>query len=116
MLASNWLKHTGLKALAITATLSLFAAKNAEAFTADEVLNQMDEDQRRTYLSGLVDGLAQARWAADNSDQTGWACITDWYYNDLQTAWDSIDQWFERHLDKPAASLLYVLIDRECGP
>ncbi len=87
----------------------------AHALTADDVLNKMSNDQQHGYISGMVDGLAYARWLQDKPDSTGMQCIYGWYYSGKKEKWALIHQWFERHLDKPVDALLYVLIKKECG-
>lgn len=91
------------------------ATSNAHAFTANEVVNEMNERERSVYLAGLVDGLIQARWIKDQPDQTGINCLANWYYQSGDTVHSVIKQWFSRHLETDAAGLLYVLIKRECG-
>lgn len=87
----------------------------AHALTADDVLNKMSSDQQHGYISGLVDGLAYARWLSNRPDKAGMQCIYGWYYNGREEKWALIQQWFERHLEKPVDALLYVLIKKECG-
>lgn len=55
------------------------AAQFAAAQTADDVLNQMGDDERFAYLSGTVEGLATARWIADKPDASGMQCIYAWH-------------------------------------
>ncbi|MDJ0826418.1 MAG: hypothetical protein QNJ16_13010 [Rhodobacter sp.] len=78
-------------------------------------MNKMNPDERRGYLAGIVTGMAQARWIADRPDNTGSACINDWYFRGDGTAQAKVDAWFERQLDKPAGALMFVLIKKECG-
>ena len=87
----------------------------ANALTADDVLNKMNSDQRTSYVAGVVGGLAQARWIKDKPDSAGMKCINDWFYNGQRKKWDQIRVWFSRHPKKPANALLYVLIKKECG-
>jgi len=99
----------------ILATAALLAVgKDAAALTADDVLNKMTGDERFAYVSGLVDGLAYARWLSDKPDETGMQCIHNWYYQGGEERSNLVHQWFSRHLNKPADALLYVFIKREC--
>ncbi len=89
--------------------------ESAKAQNAGDIMNKMNDDQRTGYLAGVVEGLAYSRWLRDNPSNVGMKCIYDWFYNggiDLQR---SIDSWFDRHPDKPAGPLLFVLIKKECG-
>lgn len=99
--------------LAVVAFLS--GGRDAAALTADDVLNKMSAEERVAYVSGIVGGLAYSRFLRDKPDETGMNCIYDWYYTGEEARHQQITQWFERHLDKPAEPLLYILIKRECG-
>lgn len=88
----------------------------AAALTADEVLNQMNADQRFGYLSGVTEGLATARWLRDRPDAKGMQCIFGWYLDRApQDVLAEIETWFERHPEQQAGLLLHVLIKQECG-
>lgn len=88
----------------------------SEAATAQDVMTKMSPDQRSSYITGVVDGLATARWLADRPDATGTNCIYDWYYRQPRDqVWPLITAWFERQPDQQAGILIQVLINRECG-
>ena len=87
----------------------------AQALTADDVLNKMNSDQRFGYISGVIEGLAYARWAKDQPDSTGMNCVYDWYYQGGEERSNQVDTWLHRHLDRPVGALLHVLIKRDCG-
>ena len=87
----------------------------AAALTADDVLNNMTADERVAHIAGVIGGLAYARFLRDRPDETGMACVYDWYYARETERQDQINAWFERHLDKPVEPLLYVLIKEDCG-
>ncbi|MEL6324884.1 MAG: hypothetical protein AAFS03_04780 [Pseudomonadota bacterium] len=90
-------------------------AGDAPALTADEVLGKMNADQRFGYVSGVVDGLAAARWVKDKPDATGMQCIYDWYLGrPAPEVLAMIEAWFERHGEQQAGILLHVLIGKEC--
>ncbi|MEO1748334.1 MAG: hypothetical protein AAFR27_06910 [Pseudomonadota bacterium] len=95
--------------------MTLKTTSPAFAFTANEVVNEMSEQDRRTYLAGLVDGLAQGRWIKDKPDTAGVQCVYNWYYQGGEAVHTTINQWFSRHLDTEANGLLYILIKQECG-
>jgi len=108
-------KYSHFSAIMLVAAAFLSSGKEAAALTADDVLNKMGADERFSYVSGVIDGLAYARWLSDRPDDTGMQCIYSWYYNGEAAKHQLIDTWFERHLDMPVDALLYVLIKRECG-
>ena len=93
----------------------LFNIQPATALTAKEVLGDMNADQRWGYVSGVVEGLATARWLRDKPESGGMTCIFDWYLSGPQEKRAMITAWFNRHPDKPVGTLLYVLIKKECG-
>ena len=95
--------------------MALTSGSTAQALTADEVMNKMSDEQRHGYVSGIVDGFAFARWQADKPEKTGMQCIYDWYYSGEIETKRNIYAWFERHLDKNADALMYVLVKKECG-
>jgi len=106
---------SSLFAMILTAVLFLSFARETAALPAEDVLSEMSQDQRHGYISGIVDGLAYARWLADQPDDTGMQCIYSWYYGGGTEKWALITQWLGRHLDKPVDALMYVLIKKECG-
>lgn len=89
--------------------------ENAQALTADDVLNKMDGKEQYSYIAGVVGGLAYSRYLRDKPDKGGMNCIYDWYHADSKEAWGRIETWFSRHKEKMVEPLLYVLIKKECG-
>jgi hypothetical protein len=87
----------------------------AHAQTAGDVLDKMPAEQQASYVAGVIEGLAYARFLRDKPDETGMQCIYDWYYGSGAEKWGEIEQWFRRHADKPVGPLVHVLTERECG-
>jgi hypothetical protein len=108
-------KYSHISAMILAAAAFLSSGKEAAALTAEEVLNRMSDEERFAYISGVVDGLAFARWTADQPDNTGMQCIYDWYYGGNAAVRETIQTWLTRHQDRPVDALMYVLIRRECG-
>lgn len=108
-------KFKSFSAILVAIMINGIQVEQAAAFTANEVVNQMTAKERSTYLAGIVDGLAQARFVKDKPDQTGVKCIYNWYYQGGEKNESRITQWFTKHHEKPANALLYVLIKKECG-
>jgi len=108
-------KSSFIPAILIATMINGIQVKEAAALTANDVLNKMSADERAGYFSGVVDGLSQARWIKDKPDQVGMQCIQNWYYQGGASQHQRIHTWFDKHLDKPANALLYVLIKKECG-
>jgi len=86
---------------------------SAQNLDADFVLNEMTIDQRASYIAGLLEGLAFARWHKDKPDFSGSRCIKNWY--DRDTKLPRIKDWFTRHPDKQPGPLLYILVKQDCG-
>lgn len=95
--------------------LGATASGSAHAQAVGEILPNMETKEQYGYVAGVVEGLAYARYRQDRPDETGMRCIYDWFYEDGTDRWDEITGWFERHADKPAGPLLFVLIEKECG-
>lgn len=94
---------------------SVVNVQQAKALTAGDVMNKMTIDQRLGYMDGIIEGLAFARWLKDKPSKVGMKCIYDWYYSDAEKIHGRITTWFNRHTDKPAGALMYVLTKKECG-
>ena len=99
----------------MTMGITVALTDRADALTAGDVVNKMNGDQRTSYVAGSVEAFAQARWIADKPDASGMQCIHSWFYGSSDEKWTRINAFFSRHVDKPAAALLYVLIKKECG-
>lgn len=108
-------KYSQLSAIILAGGLPALSGGGALALTADDVLNKMNVEERFAYVSGIVDGLAYARWLRDKPSDVGMQCIYGWYYAEDIGVRRTIQAWFERHVDKPVDALMYVLIKKECG-
>ncbi|OXT01965.1 hypothetical protein B7H23_03235 [Notoacmeibacter marinus] len=101
---------------ALGLALSLLAGTQANAQSAGDVLDKMTPEQSTSYINGVVEGLAYARWLQDKPDRTGMACIYDWNYGDDAKANSRrLIAWLERHPDKPVGALVHTLIKKDCG-
>jgi len=111
--ANDYLSKTA-KALCFGSLLTM--ANTASAVTADDVMNKMNDDQRGSYIAGVVEALAFSRWLSDKPEKSGMDCIHNWLYGEeSESSIRSYFEWFDRHPEKPAAPLLYLLIKKECG-
>lgn len=102
--------------VALLSTLVFMVSpKNASALTADDVLNNMTQEQGTSYVNGVVEGLATARWYQDRPNDSGMNCIYDWYYQQpISDSWKQVLTWLERHPDKEVGALMYVLLNQKC--
>nr|WP_319390397.1 hypothetical protein [uncultured Cohaesibacter sp.] len=103
---------------AILAALAMVSANaaNATDFNAGVVMKKMNAEQRKWYVSGVVDGLAYARFLQDKPSEVGMQCIYDWYFNDNEKLWNNtLIPTFERYSDKPVTAIIHVLSQKKCG-
>ncbi|PWE54998.1 hypothetical protein DEM27_16205 [Metarhizobium album] len=85
-----------------------------QQFDADKVMKEMDEVQRYTYLAGVIEGLAVARYMKDGKQSAGMNCIYDWFYDDKSTV-DTIYAAFRKYGTYPPGSVVDVLAKQKCG-
>lgn len=87
----------------------------ADGLKASFVLDEMDTNQTNAYLSGVVEGLAYARYINDNRQpELGMKCILDWYYNGGKTA-SKLVRALNHFKDHSANAVVGVLAKKECG-
>ncbi|OXT02742.1 hypothetical protein B7H23_07670 [Notoacmeibacter marinus] len=99
---------------AASIALSLAVAP-ASAQTAGDIMSKLEPEKRYSYVTGVIEGLAIARYQNDKPDVTGMKCIYDWFHSDAKRQWEVIRTWFERHPDQSPGALLFVLTKKECG-
>lgn len=87
----------------------------AEDFTAGVVLEKMDVSERFTFVSGVIEGLAYARFKADGNETAGMGCIYDWFYED-RTSMAQIEEAFARYPDHLPGSVVAALLQLRCPP
>lgn len=87
----------------------------AEEFTAGTVLDRMSFDERASYIAGVVEGLAYARYAADSQSTEGMSCIYSWYYDDSAETIQKVHAAFERYRNHTPGAIIAVLVNRKCG-
>jgi len=88
----------------------------AQGLEVSTVLENMSSVQLTAYLSGIVEGLAYARFENEGRDaQGGMKCIQDWYYNSEGEAAVQILQAFDRFTDYPAVAVVAAMAKQKCG-
>jgi hypothetical protein len=90
-------------------------AAQAEDFTAGYVLREFDEKQMSAFLSGMVEGLAQARYEREGNDPAAAVCIYDWYYEGGEDTILEIYGAFAEHSRSAPAAVVSALANRKCG-
>lgn len=86
----------------------------ANDFTAEKVMKEMDATQRYAFISGVVEGLAVARYMRDGKKSEGMNCIYDWFYDDKKTI-DVIYVAFGKFSTYPPGAIIDSLTKRKCG-
>lgn len=107
-------------ALAGTLVLGAQTASAGTAMTAGTVLDKMSTDERFSYVAGMIDGLAHARLQKDTlakgvAEQEGMNCIYRWFYQGDGKAHAVVSAAFGKYRDHYPATIIAVLIKRECG-
>jgi hypothetical protein len=87
---------------------------NATDFTAGVVMEKMTADQRYSFLAGIIEGLAYARFASDGKETSGMKCIYGWFYDDPKVT-DLIYAAFKKFPDYTPGAVVAVLAKRKCG-
>lgn len=75
---------------------------------------QMEPEQRWSYIAGIVEGLAYARYIQDGQETAGMACINNWFY-EQDGAIEQVYQAFGEFADYPPGAVMSVLLDQVCG-
>jgi hypothetical protein len=105
--------------LLIGAALGIHPA-SATDMTAGLILEQMQPRERFTYVAGMIEGIAYARFrkdsaAAGSKDERGMSCIYDWYYEGGDSVQTTIDAAFRKYADYAPSVVVWALIKKECG-
>lgn len=104
-----------LRNIALALPLASLPVKaNASDFTAGVVVTKMAEADRYPFISGIVEGLAYARYKNGGEDTAGMRCIYDWFYEDKNRP-EEILETFKRFADYTAGAVLAAMIEKKCG-
>lgn len=82
--------------------------------TAGVVAEKMSSQQFSSYVAGIVEGLAYARFQKDGKDPIGMGCIYDWFYKEKATI-DRVEQMFRENPDYPPGAVVAVMAEAQCG-
>ena len=114
--------QTGIGAVKAAAIPALFSGMLAVApdrghateFNAGVVMTEMSEEERFTFVAGIVEGLAYARYVSDGNQPEGMACIYDWFYEDSGNI-DRLYQAFEAFPEHFPGAVVAAVLNRDCG-
>lgn len=118
---ANTIRKLAVAGALVLGVNTAFANDNAGSpMTAGLVMDKMPVRERFSYVAGIVEGLAYARFRKDTAakggnDVSGMKCIYDWFYTDNTKTMDTVEAAFRKYADRYPATLLAVLIKRKCG-
>lgn len=101
---------------AVAALVAAIVASDAPAqtMTAGVIMEKMDGRERYTYVAGVVEGIAHARFIKDNKDTKGRACINAWFYDDKDTI-QKIYEAFQKYPGVLPGAVVGALAATKCG-
>ncbi len=107
---------TGASAAILISSILSPAPANAAGtnFTAGVVMEKMDGVQRYTFIAGVVEGLAVARYMKDGKKPDGMNCIYDWFYDDKTTK-ETIYAALGKYSSYKPGAVVDVLAKQKCG-
>lgn len=92
---------------------------SAQTMTAGVVLEKMENRELGGFISGVIEGLAYARFrkdtlAAGSKDERGMNCIYNWYYasNDQPAG---ILATFQKYPERMPGVIIALMVKQECG-
>lgn len=94
-------------------TLGIVPQAQARDFTAGVVMEEMDAADRFTYVAGVIEGLAYARFAADGQKPEGMVCIYDWFY-ESGDAMTKIEATFIKYGTYLPGAVLAAMLKKRC--
>lgn len=110
-------KPTQAAQVALLLSSPLIAAPSeavATEFTAGVVMEKMAGGERYTFVSGIVEGLAYARFIRDGKNEAGMKCVLDWFHGNNKVAMDDIEILFAKYPAYPPAPIVSTLAERKC--
>ena len=87
--------------------------------TAGVVVRNMSSERFVAYVTGMIEGLAYARFrrdseAAGGNAEEGMTCMRSWYLDDPDV-FLTIDATFRDFADYPPAVVIAAMLEKECG-
>lgn len=100
---------------------SAFANDNkGTPMTAGVIVREMPARERASYVMGMIDAMAYARFVKDTKargekDQTGMICIYDWLQDDMVHRMGQIDAAFRKYGNYPPSMVVTAMVKKACG-
>ncbi len=93
----------------------MLGASQAQDLTAGFVMENLERDDRFLYVSGVVEGLAYARYIDDGRNPgQGMRCIYEWFHDRDETV-EKIYSAFEQFPEHTPGAIVAALAEQECG-
>lgn len=104
----------------LVGTSTVFANDNGTPMTAGVVVDEMPIRERTSYVMGIVEGLAYARFVQDTKekgeqDQSGMNCIYRWLHSDMVGRMGHIDTAFRKYSEHLPSVVIAAMAKKECG-
>ena len=100
--------------------LGMLSPASATDFNAGTVMEKMDPHEQASYIQGVVEGLAYARYQRDNQHiegdaktMTGMKCVYAWFYEKPNTL-KIVFAAFDKFPSYPPAAIISSLIKQNC--
>ena len=92
----------------------------AQDMTAGFIMEKMEPKERYAYVSGIVRGMAYARFrkdtiAAGSKDERGMICIYEWYEKGDGSTYAALEHTFRNNGHYPPTVIIATLLKKECG-
>lgn len=102
-----------LGAASLAAMASAAFAEERTPITANAVMTEMSSVEQVRYLSGVVEGLAYARFEADGQQATGMNCMYNWFYRNPDNL-ELVHGAFNRWPDMTPGAIMGVILNKAC--
>jgi hypothetical protein len=91
----------------------LLVPAHAQVMTASVIDEKMTTSEWNAYVSGIVEGLAHARYMRDGKQPVGSTCIRLWWEDGAAVR--KVSAAFKRYPDKMPADIIGALVSVKCG-
>ena len=93
---------------------------HAQDMTAGVIMEKMGPKERYAYVSGIVTGMAYARFrkdtiAAGSRDERGMICIHEWFSKGDGSTYAMLENTFTQNGQYTPSVIIASLLKKECG-
>lgn len=85
---------------------------NSQELTAGTVVTEMESGDRFPFVTGIVEGLAYARYQSDGKQTAGMQCLYEWGFNADNVV--KIYDAFKAFPDYTPAAVVAAMAEKEC--